>query len=376
MRVTIVTGPFLPVPPLLGGAVERSMQQIGEGLAAHGHSVTLLSRQYDGLLDEEETGGVRYRRVRGVNRPRSIGAALVLDAGYALRVLRVLPSADLLITNSFTLPILVRRRGYGRLCVSVGRFPKGQMRLYRHAHRLIAASDAIGRAIVQQAPALAGMVRVIPYPLPRAHTALFGRRSQPLSERESLVLYAGRVHREKGLDILIRAFARLPSDLQASWRLAIVGPIRTQEGGSGEAYLDELRRAAAGLADRVSFDGPEFDYAKLLRWYARARIFAYPSIAERGETLGVAPLEAMAAGCCTIVSGLECFRDFIKDRDTGLIFDHRAPDPAAALVPVLESAMRDTSAAATLAERGHIAGRAFRLDATVRRYEELAGDPA
>ncbi len=152
MHVTIVTGPFLPVPPLLGGAVERSMQQIAEGLAEHGHNVTLISRQYDGLRDDEEVGGVRYRRVRGADRPASLGAALVLDAAYALRVLRALPSADLLITNSFALPILVRRRRYGRLCVSVGRFPKGQMRLYGHAHRLLAASDAVGRAIVTAGP--------------------------------------------------------------------------------------------------------------------------------------------------------------------------------------------------------------------------------
>ncbi len=197
-------------------------------------------------------------------------------------------------------------------------------------------------------------------------------RSRP-TNANALVLYAGRVHREKGVDILVRAFARLPEDLRRSWRLAIVGPYRDSEGGSGEAYLAQLRHLVADVADRISFEGPEFDYAKLLRWYGRARIFVYPSIAERGETLGVAPLEAMAAGCCTIVSSLACFHDFIEDRHTGLVFDHRAPDPVAALVSVLASAMRDVDAAARLGEQGRIAGRAFRLEAIVRRYEELVG---
>jgi glycosyltransferase involved in cell wall biosynthesis len=371
MRITLVTGPFLPVPPLLGGAVERLMQEIAEGLAARGHGVTLISRQYSGLPDDEAAGGVRYRRVRGADRPRSLGTALVLDAGYALRVLRTLPPADLLVTNSFTLPILVRGHRHGRLCVNVERYPKGQLRLYRHAYRFISCSHAIKRAIVNEAPGLADKVSVIPNPLPRAHTAFVERSSQPFNEREALLLYVGRVHREKGLDILIRAFVRLLEDPRKSWRLAIVGPFQTREGGSGKAYLEELRRLAAEVADRVSFEGPQFDYAKLLRWYGRARLFVYPSVAEKGEALGVAPLEAMAAGCCTVVSALECFQDYIEHGRTGLVFDHRAPDPAATLVSVLESAMHETNTAAEIAEQGRIAGRAFHLDVVVRQYEAL-----
>ena len=46
-------------------------------------------------------------------------------------------------------------------------------------------------------------------------------------------------------------------------------------------------------------------------------------MAERGETFGLAALEAMSCGCPPLVSGLDCFRDFVQDGGTGFVFDHR-----------------------------------------------------
>jgi hypothetical protein len=65
VRITIVQGPFLPVPPLLGGAVERSMQTLGRHWATAGCSVTHISRRFPGLAEEETVDGVHHRRLLG-----------------------------------------------------------------------------------------------------------------------------------------------------------------------------------------------------------------------------------------------------------------------------------------------------------------------
>lgn len=48
MRITVVQGPFLPVPPLRGGAIEKVMSGLGETWARQGHAVTHISRRHPG----------------------------------------------------------------------------------------------------------------------------------------------------------------------------------------------------------------------------------------------------------------------------------------------------------------------------------------
>lgn len=47
-------------------------------------------------------------------------------------------------------------------------------------------------------------------------------------------------------------------------------------------------------------------------------------MADNGETFGVAPLEALELGLATIVSDLDCFKDFISDGENGLVFDRHS----------------------------------------------------
>jgi glycosyltransferase involved in cell wall biosynthesis len=64
-------------------------------------------------------------------------------------------------------------------------------------------------------------------------------------------------------------------------------------------------------------------------------VFCYPSRAERGEGLSIAPLEAMAAGAVPVLSRLACYRDLLVDGRNGLTFDHTAAQPAHALAACL-----------------------------------------
>lgn len=330
MRITIVTGAFFPIPTLMGGAVEKVWFALGKEFARHGHEVVQISRSHPQLPDEEMIEGVRHVRVAGFSQPRSTMWLKLLDLVYSLRVRRVLPRADILVTNTFWLPILVRNTARGLVYVHVQRGPKGQMRWYAHAARLLAVSRAIADAIIAEAPQLRDKVRVLPNALP------LGTADDGNAERARVVLFVGRVHPEKGLELLLRAWGRLRPELRASWRLAIVGPCELNLGGGGKEFLDLLKALASGSAADTEWSGPVFDDAELMGRYRRALLFVYPSVAETGEALPLAPLEAMANGCAPIVSGLACFGDYITDGATGFVFDHRAADPERALAECLD----------------------------------------
>lgn len=337
MRITIVQGAFLPVPPFMGGAVEKVWFSLGKEFARRGHEVCHVSRCYSGLADREIIDGVLHKRVSGFNTRRSLVLLKLLDLFYSLRVLSVLPDADILVSNTFWLPMIVRKRIKGRLYIHVGRFPKGQMRFYSHAARLQTVSSAIADAIIAETPRLADSVCVIPYPWGEEGASMI----TDVVPREKLLLYVGRVHREKGLHLLVRAFCVLADGPMKEWRLVIVGPSQVACGGGGSQYLQELKSFAGAFSDRIDWVGPLFDTEQLANYYRRAVLFAYPSLAERGETFGLAPLEAMSHGCAPLVSNLECFRDHVRDGDTGFVFEHRTAEPELALAARLTELVQD-----------------------------------
>jgi glycosyltransferase involved in cell wall biosynthesis len=346
MKITIVQGAFLPVPPLMGGAVEKIWFSLGQEFVRRGHEVVQISRALPQLPRSEIIDGVRHIRVAGFDTPRSLVWLKFLDLIYSLRARRLLRPADILVTNTFWLPMLQRDDQKGKIYVHVARFPKGQMKFYAHSARLQAVSHAVADAITAEEPALAKKVKTIPNPLPPQ--AVVGG-----VERTNTILFVGRIHPEKGLDLLIKSLHEIsPAELKR-WTVEIVGPVETKFGGGGDAYLALLKKSAGDLPCAINWRGAIFDDVELAKRYRAARIFVYPSLAEKGESFGVAPLEAMAAGCAVLVSNLACFQDFIEDRRTGFVFDHRASNPSAALAGELSKLMSDETLLARIAQAGY-----------------------
>lgn len=110
------------------------------------------------------------------------------------------------------------------------------------------------------------------------------------SERPT-VLYLGRIHPSKGIDGLLRAWARLAPQ-RPEWHLRLVGP-------DNDGYLGKMQALAAELRlERFRFDGPLTGQAKLDA-YGAASVYALPTHA---ENFGLTVAEALASGTPAIVT--------------------------------------------------------------------------
>lgn len=350
MKITVVVGAFLPVPPIMGGAVEKVWFMLAQEFVRRGHEVVQISRSMPQLPREDVFQGVRHLRIPGFDTPRSLIWLKVLDFVYSVRAMSILPKADIVVTNTFWLPILLRGSNRGRVYVHVARYPKWQMRFYQRAARLQTPSRAVARAIAAKAPYLAGKISVIPYPAPQS-----GAKTEPPSftEREKIILFVGRVHPEKGVHLVVETFAAKARTVFADWKLMIVGPGEKKFGGGGDSYLASLKASAERANDRITFFGPVFDSVALEQNFRAARLFVYPSMADHGESFGLAPLEAMTHRCAVLVSNLDCFSDFIRDGETGFIFDHRSSSPSENLGAKIEEIIVDEQLLARVADEGY-----------------------
>lgn len=377
MKINIFMGPWFPVPTVQGGSHHRLWQGLAEQFAQRGHQVTILCRSYPGQPQRETIAGVEYVRQSGFAQSASTFANLAKDFFYGLRMLPLVPSADITVVNDFWFPILasVFRRKVGRVVISVGRFPKKQMFLYREADRFAAVSQAVGQGIKEQTPEFADRVRVFPNPVDTSAFRPSADSHQASAER--LILYVGRIHPEKGIHVLLDAFAIL-SQRFTDLKLKVLGPVNLNQGGAGDGYLRELKEKAAGL--NVEFALPTFRVAELAEAYRNADVFCYPSLAEHGEALPIAPLEAMACGVVTVVSNLACFKDYIEEGETGITFNHRVGDGAKNLADKLADVLSNEEASHRIGANASLRAQEFSYEKVAARYledfEELLTPPA
>ncbi len=365
MRISIVVGPWLPVPPLLGGSTNRIWMGLGEEFVRLGHSTTLLARSYSGQSAREKIGGIDVIRYGGFHQSNSLALNLLKDFVYSFQALKALPESDVLVVNDLFFPFFsqLRRRRYGKICAIVGRYPKGQYRFYGGVDGIVVPTTYIEQALTKQAPTCSSKICRIPYPI---DTTVFCPPESSSSQRDPLsLLYVGRLHPEKGVHVLLDAISLVVRDIPGA-SLRIVGPFQQEQGGGGKSYMEKLRQKASGLP--VTFLDPIYDPTQLAREYRNAELFCYPSFAEKGESYGVAPLEAMACGSIPVVSHLDCFTDHIQHLSTGVVFDHKNLNPAEELARQIRGILRDKPLRDLLRQNGTACAQVYSTEKKAQEF--------
>ncbi|MFN8983716.1 MAG: glycosyltransferase [Alphaproteobacteria bacterium] len=216
--------------------------------------------------------------------------------------------------------------------VLVGRFGGYyDLKYFRHCDHLVANTHDLVRAIT-----------AAPWPPERVHYlpnfvedfAGSAPADLPAASSAPRLLAMGRLHPNKGFDVLLRAMALLPR-----------GHLYLAGAGPEEAALRALA-AELGIAARVSFLGWRRDIGALL---AAADIFICSS---RHEPLGNIVLEAWSAAKPVVAAAAQGPSELISDGKDGVLVPR---DDAAALAAAIAALAENPDRAAALAA----AGRAF-----------------
>ena len=114
-----------------------------------------------------------------------------------------------------------------------------------------------------------------------------------IPEDKKIILYLGRIHKTKGIDFLVRAYAHLIKNMKCKDAVLVIA-------GPDDGYLTEAKRLVNSLrvADKVVFTGMLSEKEKISA-YVDSTICTY---LRRYEPFGLVPLEAAACGTPVIVS--------------------------------------------------------------------------
>jgi glycosyltransferase involved in cell wall biosynthesis len=336
---------------------------LAKGSVSRGHAVTIYSRCWPGCPDHEIHNGIRYHRVQGSNWSHIYLKYLWRDFIWSLRVFFALGPADITIVNGTFLPIWLGwfRRGSGKLVIMPLGLPHGQYRLYRRVDCLLATSTFVKDAIARENPRFADKTQIVGQPI---DWTLLARECKSVSMNKPIVIgYVGRIHRDKGMDLLVGAIEILSRNVSLPpWKVLLCGPKDEANGGSGETYAADLERRLSKVlsSDRYSIIPLPNNLERRYAMYREIEIFCYPSLPNTSEIFGSNVVEAMAAGAVPVVSSLKCFNDYLTPGESSECFDHSSPNAIEQLANVLQLLIENPVRRARLSEAARAV--AYRYD--------------
>ena len=175
-----------------------------------------------------------------------------------------------------------------------------------------------------------------------------------IDPKRRLILFVGRLAKEKNLDLLLRAYQKI--------RQVSVGAERPQLvliGGGPEERAIRQYRSTHQLNDDLILTGM-LPPASIKPIFGRAYVFVHPS---NTDTQAITIMEAMAAGVPAIALNKFGPGDYIADRQTGLLIDNTPTSLVHALSEILgNKRLRDT-----LGTNAHQKANEFSVHATSQK---------
>ena len=184
-----------------------------------------------------------------------------------------------------------------------------------------------------------------------------GAPRAPAPDEEPRIVCVARLRAQKDHPSLLRAFAGVLRNVPRAW-LDVVGD--GPERAALERLADDLE-----IRERVVFHGDLLDVWPLL---ARATVFALSSTY---EPLGIAALEAMAAGLPVVASDVGGLREIVRPGETGWLVPAREPRP---LGRRLTQLLLDRTLAVNMGANGRKAAEAHRSNAMAAAFLEVYDD--
>ena len=383
MRIAIFTESYEPIV----NGVSVCVSTLRDGLTARGHEVYVFAPAYRGYKDESE------RVFRLPARHTFLMPDYPFPIPFAPQTRRLFAKLkpDIVHTQTpFLLGVLGARwaRRYGVPFVSTNHTlyteyahyvpirPKALTKwflarlmrwYYSGADAVVVPSQPVakilrGYGVKTRIEVIKTGIEPVPTPTPLQREAV-RRRYLPAADVEDgraepngfLLLYVGRIAREKNLRMLLRAFAAV-APTHPSARLLLVG---------GGPALAETKAFAAslGLGERVEFAGM-LGRREIDPIYGAADVFVFPSTT---ETQGIAICEALSAGLPVVAVNAGGIPENLQHGVDGFLTN----DDPAEFAERVEYLLDHSAERAAMSARARANAAAFSIERMVDHFERF-----
>lgn len=356
MRICLISEEF---PPETGwGGIGTHTYNLSIALAETGDDVDVVSKSVDGREHITEKGNLRIHRIaesdsNAAPLQKIAGIAPKLQknnlfAGFSEYPLRSLrrgaaiskwlkqrPAFDIIeapdyggetfwcqFVDRIKTPVIIKLHTPLFLTQRLNSAPKDDLAVklrkwiekysITHATKLISPTKSLADIISEEFK-LKG-IDVLPNCV---DTDFFQYKEKTTNRKDKILIYAGRLERRKGVEVLARAIPLVLKAFPEIKFLFVGRDTPTAEGrGWMKAWLEEYFEKEK-VQDRVEFPG-EVPRTGIVSYYQQADVCVLPSL---WENLPYTCLESMSCGTPVIGSGIGGFPEIITDGVDGFLFE-------------------------------------------------------
>jgi glycosyltransferase involved in cell wall biosynthesis len=329
MRILQVIPHFMPAQAY-GGPVAGTYN-LSKYLVNKGHDVTVYTTDTlggEGRIQclEEELDGIKIHRFKNISNSLAFRTNIKISPGIYPKIRQEITQFDIIHMHDFR--SLQNVIVYGQAVRHNTPFilqAHGSLPRIMTSRNLKTVFDELwGYQILKHANKVIALTKKY---LSLPAKGIF-REKWRINSEQPLILFLGRIHKIKGLDILIEGYGRLISKMPQA-KLVIAGP--------DNGYLTNVKEKLAnlGLANDVLLTGPLYGKEKISA-YVDADVFVLPSIY---ETFPVSVIEACACGTPVIVTD-RCGIANLIDEQVGLVASYDADSLSNAILNLLQDKPR------------------------------------
>lgn len=289
MRIGLIAGPWIPVPPPAYGGIERVVDVLARGFAAAGHDIVLA------VPSDSECPLPRVAGMRAAE-PGELGTT-ISELSHVIRAYRGMGGVDLIHDHTVAGPLYMHRSSSVPVVTTIhGPLTPAAVDLYRDIGRN-ASIIAISRDQVSRAPDVP-VARVIHHGLdlstvPRGtgqggYVCFVGRMCPDKGVMEAIA-----IAREAGIPLRIAAKMRELEELR--YYRDVVAP----QLGSNEEFMGEI-----GDAEKYALMGDAVAFLNPIQW---------------SEPFGLVMIEALATGTPVVGTPIGSAPEVVEHGTTGFL---------------------------------------------------------
>jgi glycosyltransferase involved in cell wall biosynthesis len=362
MKILQVIHAFVPAWDY-GGSL-RVCYEVSKELAKRGHDVTVYTtdalNSKERVREKEEViEGIKVNRFRNLSNDIAFTHHLFISPGMILSLKNNLKYFDIVHLHEYRTIHNVAVRRYARkfgipyIVQAHGAIPRVSVKqrlkqlydntwgykILRDASGVIALTETEAEKYrsmgVEEGKIIIVPNGVNPLEFENLPPGQGFKKQYGIEENEKIILYLGRIHETKGIELLVNAFASLSGEIDGV-KLVIVGP--------DDGYRDELTGLARslGISHKIIYTGPVYG-ADRLGAYASASVFVTPSFLGFPVTF----VEACACGTPVITTDNGDRIDWI-DNQVGYV----VPYDNNALKDAMIKVLKDNDLARQFGEKG------------------------